>query len=336
MVDCLQHCSYMKLRHIDLDHPATHPERDALALPPEEYEVTHALEHPVMRLLGFVVLGVLMGLAAYLTYRLFHGAPARDGLDLIQQTLQDRMFWTAVAVGLAAQAIDGALGMAYGITSSSFLLALGAPPVMASGATHLAEVFTTGISGVSHLKLGNVCKKLFLSLLLPGILGALVGVYILGQIDGDVLKPLVSAYLLLMGVWVFAKAFRRIGPRRTLAPGKVAPLAFVGGLMDTTGGGGWGPIVTTSLVGAGGDPRTTIGSVNLAEFFLTITVAASFLSILDETVWVLVAGLAVGGLVAAPFAALMTKHVPVKALLMLVGGLISCISVFNLYSAWAN
>lgn len=326
----------MKLRHIDFDHPPVNPERDALALPPEEYEVTHALEHPVMRLLSFGVVGVLIGLVVYLVYRLFHGDQAQDGFELIRQTLHDPMFWTAVAVGLVAQAIDGALGMAYGITSSSFLLAVGAPPAMASGATHLAEVFTTGISGVSHLKLGNVRKKLFFSLLLPGIVGALVGVYILGEVDGAVLKPFVSVYLLVMGVYVFAKAFRRIGAQRTVQPSRVVPLAFVGGLMDTTGGGGWGPIVTTSLVGAGSDPRTTIGSVNLAEFFLTVTVAASFLSILDETVWVLVAGLAAGGLVAAPFAALMTKHLQVKVLLMLVGGLITCISLFNLYRAWVG
>lgn len=326
----------MKLRHIDLDHPPVNPERDALALPPEEYEVTHALEHPVMRVVGFGVVGVLIGLVIYLVYRLFHGDQAQDDFGLVWQTLHDPMFWTAVAVGLVAQAIDGALGMAYGITSSSFLLAVGAPPAMASGATHLAEVFTTGISGVSHLKLGNVHKKLFFSLLLPGIVGALVGVYILGQVEGDALKPFVSAYLLVMGVYAFAKAFRRLGVRRNLEPSRVAPLAFVGGLMDTTGGGGWGPIVTTSLVSAGSDPRTTIGSVNLAEFFLTVTVAASFLSILDETVWVLVAGLAAGGLVAAPFAALMTKHLRVKVLLMLVGGLITCISLFNLYRAWAS
>jgi len=275
-----------------------------------------------------------MGLVVYWMYRLFLGGNEQSGWELIEQTLNDPLFWSAVAVGLLAQAIDGALGMAYGITSSSFLLAAGAPPAMASGATHLAEVFTTGVSGVSHLRLGNVCKKLFLSLLVPGVIGALVGVYILGQVDGAVLKPYVSAYLLVMGLYVFSKAFRRMGKQRTVETRKVVPLAFVGGLMDTTGGGGWGPIVTTSLVGAGNDPRTTIGSVNFAEFFLTVTVAASFLSILDHTVWVLVAGLALGGLIAAPFAAYMTKHLKAKTLLMLVGALITTISIFNLHKAW--
>lgn len=327
----------MKIRHLDLDHPPANPQHDALALPPIEYEVTHAFERPVIRLLTFGVVGVLTGLVVYLMHRLFIGAHDQTGMALVKQTLHDPMFWTAVAVGLLAQAIDGALGMAYGITSSSFLLAAGAPPAMASGAVHLAEVFTTGVSGVSHLRMGNVSKTLFLSLLLPGIAGALIGVYILGQIDAAVLKPFVSAYLLVMGVYVFGKAFRRVNRtvvQRSLAARKVVPLALVGGLMDTTGGGGWGPIVTTSLVGAGNDPRTTIGSVNLAEFFLTVTVAVSFLSILDATVWVLVAGLATGGLVAAPFAAYMTTHLKAKTLLMLVGALISCISIFNLYKIW--
>ena len=329
----------MKIRHLDLDHPPANPEHDALALPPVEYEVTHAFERPVIRLLTFGVVGVLTGLVVYLMHRLFIGEHDQTGMALVEQTLHDPMFWTAVAVGLLAQAIDGALGMAYGITSSSFLLAAGAPPAMASGAVHLAEVFTTGVSGVSHLRMGNVSKTLFLSLLLPGIVGALIGVYILGQVDAAVLKPFVSAYLLVMGVYVFSKAFRRVNRtvvQRSLTARKVVPLALVGGLMDTTGGGGWGPIVTTSLVGAGNDPRTTIGSVNLAEFFLTVTVAASFLSILDATVWVLVAGLATGGLVAAPFAAYMTRHLRAKTLLMMVGALISCISVFNLYKVWTT
>jgi uncharacterized protein len=324
----------MKIRHLDLDDKTSQPEHDELALPPLEYEVTHGLEHPILRVLSYAVVAILIALVGYLVYRLFFGGNVLSGQELIAQTLRDPMFWSAVGVGLLAQVIDGALGMAYGITSSSFLLAAGAPPAMASGATHLAEVFTTGISGVSHLRMGNVNKKLFFSLLIPGILGALIGAYILSNIDGKVLKPYISAYLLIMGVYVFSKAFRHIKAKREINTKKVIPLAMFGGLMDTTGGGGWGPIVTTSLVGSGHDPRTTIGSVNFAEFFLTVVVAAAFFSILDHTIWVLVAGLALGGLLAAPFAAYLTKHLKTRTLLMLVGGLISLVSVFNLYKAW--
>src|SRR5690606_26070760 len=139
-------------------------------------------------------------------------------------------------------------------------------------------------------------------------------------------------YLLIMGLYVLSKAFRRILViRSTVQPGRIVPLAIFGSFMDVTGGGGWGPIVTTSLVGAGHDPRTTIGSVNFAEFFLTVTVSAAFFSILDASVWTIVAGLVVGGMFAAPFAAYITKHLKAKVLLVLVGTLISAISAFNLY-----
>jgi uncharacterized membrane protein YfcA len=320
----------MKIRHPDLNDQTINPEHEALGLPPVEYAVTHAQEHPVLRLASYLIVAILVSLVGYFIYRLFWGGGPASGLELIEGALNNPLFWTAVGVGLLAQIIDGALGMAYGITATTFLLAAGAPPAMASGATHLAEVFTTGVSGISHLKLGNVNKRLVLSLLLPGIIGALLGAYVLTNVDGQVLKPYISAYLLLMGLYVFSKAFKVIKLKRDIDAKKVAPLALFGGFMDTTGGGGWGPIVTTSLVGAGHDPRTTIGSVNFAEFFLTVTVAATFFTILDNSVWIFVAGLTVGGLFAAPFAAFITRHLQTRTLLMLVGTLISVVSVVNL------
>jgi uncharacterized protein len=143
--------------------------------------------------------------------------------------------------------------------------------------------------------------------------------------------------LLLMGLYVLSKAFRRIILVNTdVSPAKVVPLALFGSFMDTTGGGGWGPIVTTSLVGAGHDPRTTIGSVNFAEFFLTVTASAAFFSILDSSVWMLVAGLVIGGIFAAPFAAFITRRIKTRVLLVLVGTLISLISAYNLYGTLYN
>ena len=324
----------MKIRRLDLENQDISQPHIELSLPPAEYDVTHAAEHPLLKIASYLVVAVLTGLIFYFSYQVFFGDNKLSGTEIIGNALRDPMFWSAVAVGLIAQVIDGALGMAYGITASSFLLAVGASPAMASGATHLAEVFTTGVSGVAHLKMGNVNKKLFLSLLIPGIIGALVGTYILGSIDGKALKPYISAYLLLMGLYVLSKAFRHIRPKHEISTAKIAPLALFGSFMDTTGGGGWGPIVTTTLVGSGHDPRTTIGSVNFAEFFLTVTTAAALFSILDHTVWVIVAGLVVGGLFAAPFAAYITKHIKTKTLLILVGSLISVISLFNLYKAF--
>lgn len=324
----------MKIRRLDLDELPINQDHEAYGIPPVEYNVTHASHHPLLRIASYLVFAILIGLILYLAYRLFLGGNIRSGSQIISDTLHDPVFWGALLVGLIAQIIDGALGMAYGITSSSFLLAVGASPAMASGATHLAEVFTSGVSGVSHLKMGNVNKKLFFSLLIPGIVGGLIGTYILSSIDGKVLKPYISLYLLIMGLYVLSKAFRKIKARYEINAAKIAPLALFGGLMDTTGGGGWGPIVTTSLVGSGHDPRTTIGSVNFAEFFLTVTVATALFSILDQSVWIIVAGLVVGGLFAAPFAAYITKHLKTKTLLILVGSLISAISAFNLYKAF--
>jgi len=308
-------------------------EHAELGLPPVEEEVSHPGKSRLMQVVSYLVMAVLLGLVAYFLYMLFVGKHERTPTEILVQTFHDRMFWSAVAVGLLAQVIDGALGMAYGVTASSFLLAVGATPLMASGATHLAEVFTTGISGVSHLRMGNVNKKLFLSLVIPGVTGGLIGTYVLGNIDGAVLKPWISGYLLLMGLYVLSKAFRRIILVKTdVRPSRVAPLALFGSFMDTTGGGGWGPIVTTSLVGAGHDPRTTIGSVNFAEFFLTVAVSAAFFSILDNSVWLTVGGLVVGGIFAAPFAAYITRHIKTRFLLILVGVLISVISAYNLHS----
>jgi uncharacterized membrane protein YfcA len=190
---------------------------------------------------------------------------------------------------------------------------------------------------VSHLKMGNVNKKLFFSLVIPGVTGGLIGTYVLGNIDGALLKPWISGYLLLMGLYVLVKAFRKIVLVKTdVRPSRVAPLALFGSFMDTTGGGGWGPIVTTSLVGAGHDPRTTIGSVNFAEFFLTVAVSAAFFSILEASIWLTVAGLVIGGMFAAPFAAYVTRHVKARYLMVLVGTLISGISGYTLYSSLAG
>jgi uncharacterized protein len=320
----------------ELDEADVNREHAEVGLPPVEIDIRRPAKHPLLHLLSVAVITLLISLAGYFIWVLFSRVDGRSGTEILIETLHNRMFWSAVAVGLVAQMIDGALGMAYGVTASSFLLAAGAPPAMASGATHLAEVFTTGISGVSHLQMGNVNRRLFLSLVIPGVIGGLFGTYVLGSIDGSVLKPWISGYLLIMGLYVFSKAFGHIRLRTRVSPGRVVPLALFGSFMDATGGGGWGPIVTTTLVGSGHEPRTTIGSVNFAEFFLTIAVSAAFFHILDDSVWMLVGGLVVGGMLAAPFAAYITRHLKAKILLILVGTLITCISAFNLYATLVN
>jgi uncharacterized protein len=322
----------MKIRNLDLTDNAINAEHTALGLPPVEDDVSHPSDHPVLRIAVWAVGFLLIGVIVYLGAKLFNGQHEQTGMQLIVATLAGEAFWKAVLVGLIAQTVDGALGMAYGITSTSFLLATGSSPAVASASVHIAEVFTTGVSGISHVKLGNVDRSLFLRLLIPGILGASTGAWVVSSVDASVIKPIVSAYLFLMGIYIFSKVFKKITPRRE-TPKHVAKLGLLGGFVDAVGGGGWGPVVTTTLVGTGQDPRTTIGSVNLAEFFLTFTSAAVFAGLVEEGPWPTVAGLVVGGLFAAPFAAFLTRRLNTKVLLMMVGGVISGISLYNLSRA---
>ena len=324
----------MKIRDLDLSDNPINAEHRELGLPPVENQLTHPSDHPVLKTAQWAVLFLLVGATVYLLGRLFNQANGDSATQVIAEALSSLAFWSAVAVGLIAQTVDGALGMAYGITSTSFLLAAGASPAVASASVHIAEVFTTGVSGVSHIKLGNVNKNLFLRLLVPGMIGAVTGAWLLSSIDGDAIKPYVAGYLLLMGLYVNSKVFRKIRQQRG-EPKHVAKLALTGGFVDAVGGGGWGPVVTTTLIGTGHDPRTTIGSVNLAEFFLTFVSAIAFAVLVGEGPWVVVAGLVVGGLFAAPFAAYLTSRLSTKTLLALVGTVISIVSLYNLYRALA-
>lgn len=326
----------MKVRDLDLSSNPVNAEHEALGLPPLENAVTHAGDagHPVLRVAMWSVVFLLMAVTIALASRLFNQPNGHTGFEIIGEALASREFWAAVAVGLLAQTVDGALGMAYGITSTSFLLATGSSPAVASAAVHIAEVFTTGVSGISHIKLGNVSKSLFLRLLVPGMIGAASGAWLVSSVDGDLIKPFIAGYLLLMGLYVISKIFRKLRPQRG-EPRHVAKLGLFGGFVDAVGGGGWGPVVTTTLVGRGNDPRITIGSVNLAEFFLTFISAGVFAALVPESPWVTVAGLVLGGLFAAPFAALLTKKLHTKALLGLVGTTIVLISAFNIWKALA-
>ncbi len=235
-------------------------------------------------------------------------------------------FLLYVAVGLVAQMVDGAIGMAYGVTSSSVLLSFGVPPATASACVHAAETFTTGASGFAHWKLGNIDKKLVWRLAIPGMIGGGAGAYVLANIDGNTIKPFVSAYLLALGVVILAKALLRKADRAE-PPRHVVPLGLFGGFMDSIGGGGWGPIVTSTLIGSGTVPRYAIGSVNLAEFFVTLTISATFLVTIGLELFPIITGLVAGGLIAAPFAALATKHLPDKALMIIVGCVVILLSL---------
>ena len=239
-------------------------------------------------------------------------------------------FLLYLLVGFAAQMIDGALGMAYGVSSNTFLLSLGIPPAAASASVHMAEVVTTGISGFSHWKLGNVDWKLVRRLLIPGVIGGVVGAYLLTSIDGNLIKPYIAAYLLIMGCVIIYKAFTMI-PKKKMdeyhGP-RISWLGLVGGFCDAIGGGGWGPVVTSTLVARGKHPRMTIGSVNFSEFFITLAESITFvIAISFAQYWQIILGLLLGGAIAAPFAAMMTRKLPAKTLMIFVGILIIGLSI---------
>lgn len=234
-----------------------------------------------------------------------------------------------IAVGFAAQMVDGAIGMAYGVTSSSVLLSLGVPPATTSACVHAAETFTTAVSGYSHWRFGNINFRLVRNLAIPGMIGGAAGAYVLSHIDGAVIKPFISAYLLLIGLYILARAFR-LQTQTTEDPKFIAPLGLFGGFVDSIGGGGWGPIVTTSLIGQGATPRYAIGSVNLSEFFVTATISATFLMTIGLELFPIILGLVIGGALAAPLAALATKHLPDKTMMIIVGAVIVLLSLRTL------
>lgn len=239
-------------------------------------------------------------------------------------------------VGFLAQIIDGALGMAYGVSSNSFLLSVGVSPAIASASVHVAETFTTAVSGVSHWKLGNVDKELFKKLIIPGVLGAMVGAYILSNIDGNIIKPYIAAYLLIMGIVILVKALRSNHDEQKVTS-HISILGVIGGFFDAIGGGGWGPIVTTTLVARGNNPRFTIGSVNSSEFFITFSQSVVFVAALFSDLvanWTVILGLLVGGIIAAPFAAVVTKKLPVRLLMGMVGLLIIGLQIRALWQVF--
>ena len=234
-----------------------------------------------------------------------------------------------VAIGFAAQLVDGALGMAYGATASSLLLGMGVPPATTSATVHAAECFTTGASALSHHTFGNIDKRLFRSLLLPGMLGAAVGAYVLVQLPGDAIKPWIAGYLLLLGLFLLAKAFREITSRRVTS--HLIPLGFFGAMIDAIGGGGWGPFVTSNLLARGNEARFTIGTVNAVEFFVTLTASLVFLVTLGVSHWQIVVALGLGGLAAAPLGGFLVRHVKPRWLLLAVGLLVTGLSFRTLY-----
>ncbi len=238
-------------------------------------------------------------------------------------------FLLLAAVGFAAQLVDGALGMAFGLISTTFMLAFGLPPAHASAVVHTAEVATTAVAGASHLANRNVDRALFLRLAVAGVAGGVLGAYVLSNIEGKAIRPLIAAYLLVMGGLILMRAARAL-PMEDARPAYAPPLGLVGGFLDAIGGGGWGPLVTSTLIGSGQAPRRVIGSVSLAEFFVTMAIAGTFFAELGTVYLPHVLALGAGGVLAAPLAGIIVKRVQPRPLMVAVGLLVTGLAVRDL------
>ncbi len=237
-----------------------------------------------------------------------------------------------ILVGFTAQVVDGALGMAFGVISTTILVSLGVPPVLASASVHAVETATTGVSGLSHLYHRNIDWRLFRRLAVPGVAGGILGAYVLSSVDASVAKPFILTYLAVIGLVLTYRALR--WPPQIREPKYVAPLGLAGGFLDAAGGGGWGPVVTSNLLLQGASPRKTLGTVNSAEFFLAGAVSATFLlSIGPEILTQATLGLLIGGVAAAPLGAYLAKRIPTKPLLLMVGVILTLTSLYGIARA---
>lgn len=240
-----------------------------------------------------------------------------------------------ILIGFTAQMIDGALGMAFGVTTQTLLVsAMGVPPASASASVHLVELFTTGASGLSHAWQRNVDWGLFRRLVPFGVLGGITGAYILSNIDASAARPFVMLYLTGIGFYLLWRAIRLSQPKFA-DPKFTSPLALAGGFLDAAGGGGWGPVVTSNLLIQGGDPRKVIGTVNTAEFLLTLSISVTFLLTLGPAAFTLITGgLILGGVVAAPFGAILASRVNPRTLLFAVSLVLIVTSAYSIWKAW--
>lgn len=236
-----------------------------------------------------------------------------------------------IIVGFLAQLIDGTLGMAYGVSSNTFLRSVGISSAISSACVHISEIFTTFVSGISHLKLKNVDKKLLFKLLIPGIIGGIIGAYLLVEFENKILDIIIDAYLIIMGIIIVLKSFRKEKKQREF--GNYAyGLGLAGGFSDALGGGGWGPVVTSTLLASGHDTRKTIGTVNAAEFFVTIAETTTFVTMLGDfqKYYVIILGLIIGGILAAPIGAVLCKKASTQVMLKIVGILLIILNIYKM------
>ena len=248
----------------------------------------------------------------------------------------DSRFFLFFLAGFIAEIIDGSMGMAYGVICSSMLIFFGVPPALTSASVHTAEVFTTGVSGLSHLHFRNVDFPLFWRLVIPGVVGSVLGAVLISKfLEGDDIKPFISVYLFILGLRLIYIQYYRFASAELVMKG-FGVLGFFGGALDAIGGGGWGPVVSSSVLNKGGYAPHVIGTVNTAEFFITFSSTGVFLMLVGVHNWDIILGLILGGVLAAPLGAYFVKIVPHRVLIFIVAAILMIISSLTLYYHFAK
>ncbi|TWF34881.1 putative membrane protein YfcA [Chitinophaga polysaccharea] len=244
-------------------------------------------------------------------------------------------FYYFLVAGFIFAMIDGAIGMSYGITSTTFSLSMGIPPASASTAVHISEILSCGIAGWMHLRMGNVNKKLFKLLILPGIAGAVIGAYLLSSLEhyAQYTKPLVSLYTLILGIVILKRAIQ--AQRKKVVTNKIKRIGFLGfggGFIDAIGGGGWGSIVLSSLIAGGRHPRFSLGTVKATRFFIAMLSSLTFVTVLSHVHWDAVLGLVLGSAIASPIAARVSNKISAKTIMVAVAVIVILVSMKSIYT----
>jgi len=244
------------------------------------------------------------------------------------------VFYYFLAAGFVFAMIDGAIGMSYGVTSTTFSLSMGIPPASASAAVHLSEILSNGIAGWMHFRMGNINKRLFRLLVVAGSIGAVMGAYLLSSLEhySQYTKPVVSLYTLILGGVILSKAFNIKSKRAGNKIKSIRALGFGGGFIDAVGGGGWGSIVLSTLIAGGRNPRTSLGTVKLSRFFIAMLSSLTFITMLHTVYWEAIAGLVIGSAVASPIAARISNKISVKSIMVAVGIIVILVSLKSIFT----
>ncbi|MES3018975.1 MAG: TSUP family transporter [Bacteroidota bacterium] len=296
--------------------------------------VTPVPEQDASRKMRWVLWGAgFLGLALIITLFWFNDPAFRDYMQGLHPT-----FYYFLAAGFVFAMIDGAIGMSYGVTSTTFSLSMGIPPASASTAVHVSEILSNGIAGWMHFRMKNVNMRLFWLLMIPGVIGAMFGAFLLTNLEeyNHITKPIVSLYTLILGVVILLKALKvnrkRVGEKIK----NIRFLGFGGGFVDAVGGGGWGSIVLSSLIAGGRNARYSLGTVKLSRFFIALMSSVTFLTLLNDVYWEAILGLVIGSAIASPIAAKLSSKISVKAIMMAVGVIVILVSLKTIIMTLIN